>query len=102
MPGIGPAPVGPMAMKDVGDLQPRAAHGRRATLRGSRPPCAQRRESVERLVTIRIVVSATRCKARGVELGMAEQHLDQRDVGILFQQVRGEAVPQRVRRNIAS
>src|SRR6516162_2229255 len=30
MPGIGPAPVGPMAMKDVCDLQPRAAHGRPA------------------------------------------------------------------------
>src|SRR4029077_2627805 len=28
MSGIGPAPVGPMAMKDVCDLQPRAAHGR--------------------------------------------------------------------------
>src|SRR6516164_9806752 len=33
MPGIGPTPVGPMAMKDVGDLQPRAAHGRPATCR---------------------------------------------------------------------
>ena len=33
MPGIGPAPVGPMAMKDVCDLQPRAAHGRPATPR---------------------------------------------------------------------
>ena len=29
MSGIGPAPVGPMAMKDICDLQPRAAHGRR-------------------------------------------------------------------------
>src|SRR6266436_7680559 len=28
MSGIGPAPVGPMAMKDVCDLQPRAAHRR--------------------------------------------------------------------------
>src|SRR6185503_21324610 len=27
--GIGPAPVSPMAMKNVCDLQPRAAHGRR-------------------------------------------------------------------------
>jgi hypothetical protein len=31
MPGIGPAPVGPMAIKDVCDLQLRAAHGRSAT-----------------------------------------------------------------------
>ena len=33
MPGIGSAPVGSMAMKDVCDLQPRAAHGRLATWR---------------------------------------------------------------------
>jgi hypothetical protein len=31
MSGIGPAPVGPMAMKDICDLQPWAAHGRPAT-----------------------------------------------------------------------
>ena len=35
MPGIGLAPGGAMAMEDVGDLQPRAAHGRRARLRVS-------------------------------------------------------------------
>src|SRR5260370_35073240 len=29
MPGVGSAPSGPMVMKDVGDLQPRAAHRRR-------------------------------------------------------------------------
>ena len=40
MSGIGPAPVGPMAMKDVGDLQLRAAHGRQLGL-GSRPPVDQ-------------------------------------------------------------
>src|SRR3954453_23024139 len=34
--GIGPAPVGPMTMKDICDLQPWAAHGRRLGL-GSRP-----------------------------------------------------------------
>ncbi len=33
MSGIGPAPVGPIAMKDVCDLQLRAAHGRPATPR---------------------------------------------------------------------
>jgi hypothetical protein len=40
MPGIGLAPVGSMAMKDVCDLQPRAAHGRRLDF-GSRPPLHQ-------------------------------------------------------------
>src|SRR5216683_2551160 len=40
MPGIGLAPDGAMVMKDVGDLQPRAAHRRWARLRlsvSSRP-----------------------------------------------------------------
>src|ERR1700693_2805758 len=40
MPGIGPAPGGAMVMKDVGDLQPRAAHRRRARLRVSASPRA--------------------------------------------------------------
>src|SRR6478672_362727 len=38
MSGIGPAPVGPVAMKDVGDLQPRAAHRRPATPRIAASP----------------------------------------------------------------
>jgi hypothetical protein len=38
MPGIGSAPVGSMAMKDVCDLQPRAAHRRPARSRVSAPP----------------------------------------------------------------
>src|SRR5262249_62015336 len=47
MSGIGLAPVGTMAMKDVCDLQPRAAHGRRLRL-GSRPLVDQGCEPVER------------------------------------------------------
>src|SRR5438270_8820065 len=43
-------------------------------------------------------VSDAGVKGRGVELGVAEQHLDDADVGVLLQQVRGEAVPQRMRR----
>src|SRR5579864_6836534 len=38
MPGIGSAPGGPMVMKDVRDLQPGAAHRRRATPRVSVSP----------------------------------------------------------------
>ena len=59
MPGIGPAPVGPMAMKDVCDLQPRAAHGRRATLRVAASSISGASRS-SGLVTVRIVVLATR------------------------------------------
>src|SRR5437879_12213551 len=40
MPGIGLAPGGAMVMKDVGDLQPRAAHRRPARLRVSASPRA--------------------------------------------------------------
>src|SRR6202040_1035517 len=40
MPGIGLAPGGPMAVKDVCDLQPRAAHRRRTRLRVSASPRA--------------------------------------------------------------
>src|SRR5271163_1386488 len=37
MPGIGAAPVGSMAMKDVCDLQPRGVHGRSARPRVAVP-----------------------------------------------------------------
>src|SRR5712671_5534225 len=40
MPGIGATPVGSMAMKDVCDLQPRAAHGHPATPRVAACPAS--------------------------------------------------------------
>ena len=85
MPGIGLAPSGAMAMKDVGDLKPWAVHGRRLGS-GYRPSFGQRREPVERAShsTDRPIGDA-RVKGRGVELGMAEQHLDDTDVSVLFQ-----------------
>ena len=57
---IGPAPGGPVAIEDVGDLQPRAAHGRRV-----RPPLvvfpsASGPSRSSGLITARIVVVATR------------------------------------------
>ena len=63
-------------------------------------PLGQRREPVERAGhgADRGVGDAG-VKGRGVELGVAEQHLDDADVGILFEQVGGEAVPQRMRRH---
>ena len=60
MPGIGPAPVGSMAMKDVCDLQPRAAHGRRAKPPGRGLPSVNGASRSSGLVTVRIVVLATR------------------------------------------
>ena len=90
--GIGPPPIGPMAMEDVRDLQPLAAHGRRL-VSGSCPLLGPRREPVERAddAADRGIGDA-RVKGGGVELGMAEQDLDDADVGVLFQEVRGKAV----------
>ena len=74
MPGIGLAPGGAMAVKDVCDLQPRAAHRHRLHS-GSRRSHRQRCDPVERAghVADRGVGDA-RVKGRGVELGMAEPH----------------------------
>ena len=92
MPGIGLAPGGAMAMKDVCDLNPGAAHGRRLGA-GCRPFFGQRREPVERAgySTDRPIGDAG-VKGRGVELGMAEQHLDDADVCVLLEQMCGKAV----------
>ena len=55
MPRIGPAPVGPIAMKDVCDLQPRAAHRRPVILAlASRPPSVNGTSRSSGLVTVRI------------------------------------------------
>src|SRR6516165_9656129 len=73
MPVIGATPVGSMAMKDVCDLQPRAAHGRRLDF-GSRPPLDQRCQPVERAGygSDRRIGDAG-VKRRGVELGVTQR-----------------------------
>src|SRR6516162_5995641 len=73
MPVIGATPVGSMAMKDVCDLQPRAAHGRRLDF-GSRPPLDQRRQPVERAGygSDRRLGEAG-VKRRGVKLGVTQR-----------------------------
>ena len=60
MPGIGLAPGGAMVMKDVGDLQPGAAHRRRARAPGLGLPAGSGASRSSGLVTLRIVVVATR------------------------------------------
>ena len=44
-------------------------------------------------------VGDTGVKRRGVKLGMAQQCLDHANIDILLEEVRGKAVPQRVRRH---
>jgi hypothetical protein len=99
MPGIGSPPGGAVAMEDVRDLQPVAAHGRRLHS-GPRPPFGRLREPIERAGHgADRGVGDTGVPRRGVELGVAEQYLDDADVGILFEQMGGEAVPQGMRRH---
>ena len=59
MPGIGSAPVGPMAMKDVCDLQPRAAPAA-GYASGRGHPSINGASRSSGLVTARMVVLATR------------------------------------------
>jgi hypothetical protein len=62
-----------MAMKDVCDLQPRAAHGRRLDL-GSRPPFDQRCQPVERAGHgSDRPIGDEGVKRRGVELGVTQR-----------------------------
>src|SRR5215472_12432977 len=82
------------ATSSLGRRMPAGLHS------GSQPPFGQWREAVERAghSADRLIGDAG-VKSRGIELGMAEQDLDDADVSVLFQQMRGEAVPQRVRRH---
>ncbi len=42
-----------------------------------------------------------RINFRGADVGMAKQFLDDAQIGAVFQQMRGETVPQHVRRDVA-
>src|ERR1700675_943768 len=80
-----------------------SSFGRRkgARLRlGSWPPPDQGCQSVERAGDgpDRGIGDAG-VKRGGVELGVAEERLDHADIDALFEQVGGEAVPQRMRRH---
>src|SRR5215472_9120202 len=99
MSGIGPAPVGTMAMKDVCDLQLRAAHGRRA-----RPRVAACPGSIVLAGRVGWLRSGSSygdagVKRRGVERGVPQKCLNHTNIDILFEQMRGEAVPQRMWRD---
>ena len=93
MSGIGLAPVGTMTIKDVCDLQPRAAHAARLGL-GSRPPFDQWYEPVEWAgYGADRRIGDPGVKRRGVEFGMAQKRLNHANIDILLKEMRGEAVP---------
>jgi len=73
MPGIGLAPGRPVAMEDVCDLQPRAAHGRRTTPRFSVSLRSAVRAGRAAGHSADRGVGDARVKGRGVEFGMAER-----------------------------
>src|SRR5215472_5367513 len=99
MPGIGSAPVRSVAIKDVCDLQPRAAHSRRLDF-GSRSPVDQWCETVEGAgYSPDRGIGDAGVKRCGVELGVTQECLDNANIDILLEEVRGEAVPQCVWRH---
>src|SRR5260370_1157845 len=67
---------------------------------GSRPRSGQRRKPVERAGhTAARGGGDAGVKRCGLQLGVTEQHLDDADVGVLFEQLGGEPVPLRVHRH---
>src|SRR5262249_14671038 len=99
MPGIGLAPGGAVVMEASATSSPGRLPAA-GLASGSRPRQRQRREPVERAGhSADRRIGDAGVKGGGVELSMAEQHLDDADVSVLFEQMRGKAVPQRMRRH---
>ena len=98
MTGVGLAPRRPMGAKDVGDLQARPRH---AAASGGRRSLRQLDvQPVQRALDVADRVDGDAGVERGrLQLRVAEQHLDHANVDALFEQVGGEAVPQRMRRH---
>ena len=66
---------------------------------GARPDSPSRSNG---LTVAAISVADTLVTRRGGQLGMSEQDLDYADVGPLLQEVRGEAMPQGLHRDIGT
>jgi hypothetical protein len=83
-----------MAAENIRDLQNRARHARRALGWRLGPVGGQQRETIERAHDRADHVGGDlRIERRVLEFGVAEQHLDHPDVGILLEQMGGKAVP---------
>ena len=96
MAGMSLTPFYAMAAEDIRNLQGRARQKRPAS--AGRPDLLE----LERDVLQRAHDFADRLggdpgiERSGVELGMSKQHLNHADIGVLLEQVGGEAVPQSV------
>jgi hypothetical protein len=91
--GVGATPSRPVGAEDIRDLD--GGRGKASHVLRRRPH--PRDEMFERAgdLTERLEGDA-RIERGGIELLVPEQHLDYANVGLLLQQMRGEAVPQRV------
>ena len=97
MPGMGAAPRRSVIAEDVRDLQPWTGHDDLA-LRGRLMLRSQQGEPIERAHDGADRGGGdTGVERSGLEFGMPEQDLDHANVDVLFQQMRGEAMPERVR-----
>ncbi len=98
MAGVGLAPCGPVGAKDVGDLQKRPRHA--ASVGGRRWLHRLEAELVERAGDDADRVDGDAgVERRRLQLGVAQQNLDDPDIDALFEQVGGEAMAQGVRRH---
>src|SRR5215831_16420246 len=81
-----------------------SSFGRRTAVRlslGSRPPVDQLCEPVKWAgYGPDRAIGDARVKRRGVQLGMTQKSLNHANIDILLEEVRGKAVPQRVRRHV--
>ena len=99
MAGVGFAPRRSMLAEDVRDLQRWPQHGRRALSRRGAGSCVLD-ETLQRADDVADGLGGDAgVKRRAVELGVAHQNLDHANIDAAFQQMGGEAVPQRMRRN---
>src|ERR1043166_1882944 len=93
MAGVGMPPRRTVGAGDIRDL-PRRARPARPALVGWASLLKLERDMLERAhqLTDRLGGN-TGIERRGVELGVTEQHLDHAYIGVLLEQVSGEAVP---------
>ena len=97
MPGVGLAPGCPVAAEDVRNLKRGTRHGPRRLRLGLVLLLLDQAEPVQRAHHFADrACGHARVKRRRVELGVAEQHLDDTDIDILLQKMGRKAVPQRV------
>lgn len=97
MPGIGLTPGSPVAAEDIRNLKGGTGHGPRRLSLGLILPLLSQGKPVQGAhhLADRACGHAgvKRCR---VELGMAQEHLDDPDIDILLEKMGREAVPQRV------